>query len=184
MLNGHKLHTFGLCERPSDVSYFSRIFERPLPRLNRVKTYFFPPSKDNDLAWSELVDLQLPTDLPLRLPDLRDATLPWSSNIPTGLGELHLDYRDCDPTVEMSEDRLLGILDVSPQLERLELLELMLARDDPPRHAYTRIVQLLRLVFLEFDTPAASVACILAHINIPAVASLEIRSQIRAWEAE
>ena len=42
-LHGHKFHTLDVCGYPSDITYFSWIFERPLPRLEHVKIRFFPP---------------------------------------------------------------------------------------------------------------------------------------------
>lgn len=68
-----------------------------------------------DPAASRLpVTLQLPTDMPLRVLDLRNTTLRWSSSPFAGLKELHLDFTSCDPTVEISEDALFEILGVSP----------------------------------------------------------------------
>ena len=81
-LRGHRLHTLEFYGVPSDLAHFSWIFERPLHRLHHLKIHFFGP--DDDLPVPVPVALRLPVDLPLRILDLRNATLPWSSNFFTG----------------------------------------------------------------------------------------------------
>ena len=187
VLHGHRLHTLELCGEPSDIAHFSWIFERPLPRLDHLKIHFFPPldEDDNELPLVDPVALQLPTDLSLRVIDLRNAALPWSSNLFAGLSELHLDFRDCDIFVEISEDELLGIFDASSQLESLSLIQIKPStpiRTGQLRSVPTRVVQLPRLAFLKLDHFPAFIGYILIRIDIPAIISLEIRSQVSSSE--
>ena len=191
VLHGHRLHTLELCGDPSDLAHFSWIFERPLPRLHYLKFRFFGPlDMDEDEGEPPLpipspVALQLPMDLPLQTLDLNNATLPWSSNLFTGLRELRMDFRDCETVVEISADELLGVFDASPQLERLSLVQVwprIPVRGGEPQYAPTRIAQLPNLVFLELDNSPESIGYALVHMNIPAIDSLEIRSHVLPFE--
>ena len=188
-LHGHRLHTLELCGDPSDIAHFSWIFERPLPRLDHLKIHFFRSldEDEDDLPLQDPVALQLPTDLPLRVLDLRNATLPWSSNLFTGLSELHLDFGGCDNVVEISEDELLRILDASPHLESLSLVQVKPCppiRGGQPHFTPTRIVQLPKLASLKLGHFPEFVGYVLAHMDTPAIVSLEIRSQVSSWEVE
>lgn len=187
VLHGHRLHALELCGEPSDIVHFSWIFERPLPRLHHLKIHFFRPLDDdeNELPLPDPVALQIPTDLPLRVLDLRNATLPWSSNLFAGLSELHVDFRDCDAVVDISADELLGIFDVSPRLERLSLLRVCPRTpvgNGEPQYPPTRLVQLPNLAFLKLDNSPVFISNILIHVRIPAIDSLEIRSHVLPHE--
>jgi len=115
---------------------------------------------------SDPIAVQLPNDMPgLRVLDLRDAVLPWSSNLFTGLTELHLDYRDV--FVSLVEDELLRILETSPQLERLSLMrvgETVPTGGDKQLHP-KRITGLPALIFLKLDNDPKVVGFILAHMD-------------------
>ena len=186
VLHGYMLHTVNLCGLPSDMAHWSWIFERPLPRLHNLKIHFYPLDDRKGDSLSTPVVLQLPTDLPLRVLDIRNATLPWSSNLFTGLTELHLAFGDCGTFVEISEGELLGIL-ASPQLERLSLEDLMPkipVIDGRQEYTPTRIARLPSLTFLKLDNLPDLVGYILSHMDIPAIVSFEVRTLLSAWEAE
>ena len=189
VLRGHSLRTVDLSGFPSDMVHWSWIFERSLPRLHRLKIHFFPPEHrwTGYSSLSHPVALQLPTDLPLQVLDLFNATLPWSSNLFIGLRELYVGFKDCDAFVEISGDELLGILDASPRLERLSLVDLMtplIPAINLPQFTPTRVVQLPNLTFLRLDNFIQSIGYILAHVNIPAISFFEIRTQLAFWEIE
>lgn len=78
----------------------------------------------------------------------------------------------------MAEDELLGIFDASPQLERLSLVRVgqTILVDGNQQLPPKRIAPLPALVFLKLDSDPEVVGYILAHLDIPALASLEIRS--------
>jgi len=188
-LGGRRLRTLEFFGEPSDMVHFSWIFERPLPRLHHLKIHISRPldEEGEELPLRDPVFLQLPTDLPLRVLDLRNATLPWSSNLFTGLSGLHLDFRDCDIIVEVSEDELLGIFDASRQLESLSLVQVeprIPIRGGELELTPTRIVQLPRLAFLKLDNYPESVGYILAHMDVPAINSLEVHSRDSSQEVE
>lgn len=185
VLNGYGLHTVDITGFPPDVPHWSWIFERPLPRLNRLKIHFFPSDEDAPFMPAP-VDIQLPTDLPLRVLDLQNAKLPWSSNLFTGLTELHLDFSNCHTSTEIPEDDLLRILSASPRLERLSLVDLRptVPGMDEPQLAPTRTIRLPSLIFLKVDHLPEIVAPILSHLDTPAIASFEIHSQVSNWEVE
>ncbi|KAF9643841.1 hypothetical protein BDM02DRAFT_3122849 [Thelephora ganbajun] len=188
VLHGHRLHTLEVQGCSSDITSFSWILERPLLRLRHVKIHLFPDCKGwRDLSLSDPVILELPTDLPLRVLDLRNATLPWSSNLFSGLSELHLDFVDCDSLVEISEEDLFGILEASPRLESLSLLQLIPkipAMNDQQQHTPTRVVKFTNLTSLELDSFPMLVGYILAHVDIPVIDSLKIRGEFYLWEVE
>jgi len=188
VLRGHRFHTLDVCGYPSDITNFSWILERPLPRLEHVKIHFYPPWEEwNGFFMEDPVALQLPADLPLRVLDLSNATLPWSSSLFIGLRELHLDFTDCDSFVEISMEELLGILEASPQLENLSLLRLMPkvpVMGGQLQYTPTRIVKFANLACLDLDHFPELVGYILAHMDIPAISSLKIRAEFSPWEVE
>ena len=189
-LHGHRLRTLELSGVPSDMDHFSWIFEQPLPRLHHLKIHFLGPLYDAmdglALPVSEPVALQLPTDLAPRVLDLSNATLPWSSSLLAGLSGLHISFWDCDADVEISPDELLGILDASPRLESLSLVRVTIPfashNGGEPRYAPTRIAQLPSLTSLKLDHFSEFVGSALAHMNTPAITSLEIRSRVLPTE--
>jgi len=187
--HGHRLHTLRLYGFPSDIAHFSWITEQSLPRLRHL-TIFFSGAPDDEggeysLSESEVallsVTLQLPMDMPLRVLRLRNATLPWSSNIFTGLRELYLNVKDCPIPVEISEDELLRILGVSSQLECLSLVQVgprILVGSNVRRFTREKTVQLPSLTSLSLENSPEVVGYILAHIDIPAITSLQIQSRL------
>ena len=189
ILRGHRLHTLDVRGYPSDITNFSWIFERPLPRLEYVKIHFYPSWSEELTAFilDNPVGLQLPADLPLRVLDLCNATLPWSSYLFTELRELHLDFIECELFVEISEEELLGIFDASPRLESLSLLRLIPTYpviNNQPQHIPTRIVKFASLTSLNIDSFPSLAGYILAHMDIPAITSLRIRAEFDPWEIE
>ena len=132
------------------------------------------------------VVLQLPADLLSRVLDLENATLPWSSSHFAGLGELHLDFAECDAFVEISEEGLLGIFEASPQLESLLLLRLrpkIPIVGDHLQYTPTRIVKFASLTCLNLDSFPDLVGYILARMSVPAIDSLVIRAEFFSpWE--
>jgi hypothetical protein len=186
VLRGHRFHTLDVCGYPSDIANFSWILERPLPSLEHVKIHFYPPWEGwGGFFMENPVVLQLPTDLPLRMLNLGNAVLPWSSSLFTGLRELHLDFADCESLVEISEEELLGILGASPRLESLTLLRLMPKvpiMDYQRQYTPTRIVKFTSLASLNLDSFPELVGYILACVDIPAITSLKIRAEFSPWE--
>ena len=185
-LHGHRLHTLELSGLSSDIARFSWIFERPLPRLRHLKIHFFGRVDDDsederELPILEPVALQLPTDLTLRVLDLSNAALPWSSSVFAGLSELHLGFSDYGAVVEISADELLGILDASPRLESLSLVQVRVkipTTNGEPQYAPTRIAQLPNLASLTLDNFPEFVGYTLFHMNTPAINSLHICSHV------
>ena len=184
-LQGHRLRTLVLRGDSSDVARFSWIFKRPLPRLHHLKISFFGPLADDEdqsqLPIPDPVALQIPIDLPLQTLDLSNATLPWSSTLFAGLRELRMDFRECETVVVISADELLAVFDASPRLESLSLVQVQPTvplRNGQQQFTPTRIAQLPNLIFLKLDNSPESVCYILAHMNIPAIDALEIRSHI------
>jgi hypothetical protein len=184
-LQGHRLRRLELFGYPTDFSRFQWMFEGALPCLNHLKIHFSPrPRLSNSENVTIPIDLQLPTDMPLRILDLRNTTLPWSSKLFAGLSQLRLDLKDCDP-MHISEDELLRILEVSPQLESLSLIQVgpkIGADGDACQPAPGRILQFPRLTSLELDNSPTVVGYILAHIGIPAITSLKIRSPVSSLD--
>ena len=177
---GHRLHTLEFYGSPSRFTHFSWILERPLPRLERLKINITESIDEDEIeiSISNPVALQLPIDMPLQVLDLRNVTLPWSSHRFTGLRELHLNFRDCETIVTIPEHELFGIFDASPQLERLSLVQVgqkVPVKDgEPPK----RILQFPNLTFLKLDNSPEVVKYTLAYMDLPVVASLEIRSYL------
>ena len=128
------------------------------------------------------ITLQLPMETSLQTLRLRNAMLPWSSNIFTGLRELFLDFGDCNAPVEMSEDELFRTLDASSQLERLSLVQVgprTPVWNNGRQITHERTVQLPSLSFLRLENESPEVVgYILTHIGTPAITSLVMRSRI------
>ena len=185
-LQGHRLRRLELFGYPSDLSRFQWMFEGALPHLNHLKIHFSSrPLLSNSENIQIPITLQLPTDMPLRILDLRNTTLPWASKLFIGLSELRLDFRDCD-ALQISKDELLRILGASPELESLALIQVgpkieVAANGDAHRPTPEQIVQFPRLTSLELDNSPAVIGFILAHIGTPAVDSLQVRSPISSW---
>jgi len=187
VLRGHRFHTLDFCGYPSDVTNFLWILERPLPRLEHVRIHFSPPEERGGSFMRDPVVLHLSADLPLRVLDLCNATLPWSSYVFTGLRELHLDFTECDSFVEISEEELLGIFDASPRLESLSLLQLIpkyRVVDNQPQSTPTRIIKFASLACLDLDCFPSHVGYILAHMDTPAITSLKVHAEFDLWEIE
>ena len=188
VLHGHRLHTLKLSGVSADLTHFSWIFERPLPRLRHLEINFFGPFDDDEyeeLPIPEPVALCLPQDLQLRVLHLSNATLPWSSNIFTGLSELHMSFRGCDAVVEISADELLGIFEASPRLEDLSLAQVRIkipATKGEAQFTPTRIAKLPNLVSLKLDNLPGFVGYTLIHMDTPAISSLQIRSHVLPLE--
>ena len=181
---GNRLHTLEFTGIPSIFAHFSWILERSLPHLERLKINIAESmDEDFDSDIEHPVPTQLPVDMPLRVLDLRNIVLPWSSLRFTGLRELHLNFRDCHPTVTIPEDELFGIFDASPQLERLSLLEVghevpvIDGQSLPPR----RILKFPNLTFLKLDNDPIVVRYTLEYMDLPVITSLEIRSFV-LWD--
>ena len=173
---GRRLHTLEFYGPPSSIPRLSWIFEKPLPCLKRLK--FHVVSGLYDDVVSGPVALELPTGMTLQALDLRNVALPWSSPLFTGLSELHLDFRDV--VVPMVEDELLRIFDVSPQLERLSLVQVRQTipingdQQLPPE----RIVRLPALTYLELDNDPEVIGYLFARMEVPALISLEAHTRI------
>jgi len=189
IFHGHRLHTLELYGIPSDIAHFSWIFERSLPRLRHLTIRFSgPPSDEGDelpLPNSEAalipVTVQFPTDSPLQTLRLCNATLPWSSNLFTGLRQLYVDFEDCNAPMEITEDELFGILEASPQLEQLLLVQIgprILVWNNERQSTHERTAQLPVLTFLRLGNSPEVVGYILAHINTPAITFLRIHSRV------
>jgi len=181
---GKLLHTLEFSGTLSNFAHFSWILERSLPRLGRLKINI-TDSIDEDLEFNfqeftmpDPVVLQLPTNIPLQVLELRNATIPWSVHRFTGLRELHLNFRDCDPTVTIPEDELFGFFGASPQLERLSLVQVghEAPINDGELLPSKRILQFPNLTFLKLENDPMVVKYTLSYMDLPVITSLEIRS--------
>ncbi|KAF9777788.1 hypothetical protein BJ322DRAFT_519980 [Thelephora terrestris] len=184
-LQGGRLHTLELCGYPSHLADFLWIFERPLPRLERLEIRFIP-SPYNSTSPPQLgpVALQLPSDLPLRVLHLSGAILPWSSRLYTGLSELHLDFESCNAAVEVSKQDISRLLEASPQLESLFLRRIRLKTDEE-QYNPTQIVTFASLKSLVLAIElSASVRHLLDHLDTPAVEYLDIQADFSSWEVD
>jgi hypothetical protein len=182
---GHLLHTLEFYGGPSSFSHFSWIFEHPLPRVESLKINIVDLDEEIDDLMEPLenpVPLELPVDMPLRVLDLRNIVLSWSSyfHLFNGLRELHLSFRGCYPTVEIPEDELFGILDASPQLEHLSLLQVGCGAPvggNIPRSS-RRVLQFPNLASLRLDNSPDVIKYTLTRMDLPMISSLTIRSSI------
>lgn len=180
---GHQLHTLKFYGSPSSFSHFSWILERRLPRLEHLIINIVDSTEDPLVEpWPDPVPLELPMGISLRVLNLRNVALPWASqaHLFGGLRELHLSFKDCEPTVTIPEDELFGIFDASPQLERLSLLrvghevQVGNGRPLPPK----RVIQLRNLTSLSLDNDPIVVKYTLAYMELPVISSLHIRSLV------
>ena len=173
-----RLHTLKFTGTPDDFSYFSWILEGPLPRLSNLVIEIKSPL--DELGYLDKLDkpvpLQLPNDVPLTTLRLENVTLSCSPRHFTGLRELRLDFSDCVYVTAMPEDELLGILDASPRLERLSLVDLKV--DNIQQHPPERVVQLPSLTFLFLENGPEVVGYILARMDVPVITSLNISANI------
>ena len=190
--HGHRLHTLELYGAPSDITRFSWIFERPLPRLRHLTIRLCGPPTDEggevplpDWEVALLpVTLQLTMDAQLQTLRLRNAAPPWSSNLFTGLRELFLDFEDCNDPVEISQDELFRILEASSQLEKLSLVQIgPKIWDDERRSTHERTIQLPSLSFLRLDNSPEVIDHILSRVDIPAITLLQIHSHVFSQDA-
>jgi hypothetical protein len=117
--------------------------------LESLRIFFSPSWKEGaGFTLSDPVPLQEPSaDLHLRILDLRNAILPWSSSIFAGLTELHLDFRECDRIVEISEEYMVGVFEASPGVESLSLCQLHPKLDPERQYTPARTVTFARLYF-------------------------------------
>jgi hypothetical protein len=185
VLHGHRLHTLEVYGYPYHLPDFSWIFERPLPRLERLRIHFTPSWEEwKGFSLFDPVDLQLPTDMPLQVLDLCGAILPWSSNLFIGLRELHLDFRSCDAFVEISEEDMLGVFEASPQLESLSLYQLLSKLHPELGYTPSRVVKFASLKQLVLDSFPKLVGYMLDHMDVPVIESLKIRSEFSSDEVE
>ena len=178
---GDRLHTLEFIGAESSFTHFSWILERPLPRLERLKINVMESiNRGIDPHAPGPVFLQLPTNMPLQVLDLRNTMLPWSSCRFTGLRELHLNFRDCPTPVTFPEDELFGLFDASPQLERLSLVQV--GHEPPVIYDVSlppnRILQFPNLTFLKLENNPVVVEHTLTYMDLPVIASLEIRSLV------
>jgi hypothetical protein len=174
---GDRLRVLEFYGSPYDL--FSWIFERPLPRLERLKLHVVFGRYDLVL---DPVAVQLPANMPLRVLDLRNVTLPWQSDFFAGLRELHLDFSSVPTSV--AKEEFFGIFNASLQLERLSLLRLgpSILVDDNLKLPPNPIVRLPVLTFLKLDNDPKIVGYILACMDTPALASLETHSAGSGWD--
>ena len=179
---GQRLHTLEFVVFPFTFDYLSWILEYSLPRLERLKINLTDSIDDFPIP----VALEFPVDTPLRVLDLRNVTLSWSSQsqLFNRLRELHLNFGDCDPVVTIPEDELFGIFDASPQLERLSLVQV--GHEVPVKNGELlppkRVLHLPNLVSLKLDNDPLVVKYTLAYMGLPVIASLEIRSYVRTLQ--
>ena len=176
VLHGDRLRALEIFGSLSDLPSFFWIFGRPLPCLERLTLHIVSGLHS---FVSEPVVVQLPTNVPLRVLDLRSATVPWSSNLFAGLRELHLDFRNTP--VPIMNDEWFGILGAAKQLECLTILQSMKSATPPSsdrRFPPKPILQLPVLTFLKLQDVPGTIGYFLACTDTPALASLEIQSRI------
>ena len=178
-LQGQRLHTLEFHGTPWHLLGLSWIFEQSLPCLEYLKLHLV--SGVNDDVVLDPVAVRLPTNMLLRVLDLRNVILPWSSAHFTGLSELHLDFTDV--VVSMVEDELLRILNASPQLVRLSLVQVdhTIPTNGDQQHPLKRTVRLPALIFLKLDNDPNVVGYTLACLDTPILASLEVHSRVSDW---
>lgn len=173
-----ELHTLEFSGNPAAFDHFSWILKGPLPRLERLKIHLLPALDATDwpIPLPNPFALQLPPEIPLKVLDLHNLTRPWLPEYFAGLRGLHLQFKHCSVDVVMMEEELLGILEASPQLEDLSLVRIRVGNNQQLRPK--RIVRLPNLTSLWLANVPEVVGHILAHMDIPALASLEISAEI------
>ena len=184
---GHRLHTLEFSGSPSSFDHFSWILERPLPRVRHMKIHVTESTIEEMMEFSLpcLAALELPMDEPLQVLDLRNVTLSWSSqlNLFNGLRELHLNFEDCGSSVIIPVDELFGILDASPQLECLSLVQVR--HEVPVKNGEPlppkRVLKFPNLASLTLDNCPMVVKYTLTYMDLPVITSLQIRSFI-SWD--
>ena len=183
---GHRLHNLEFLGTPSSFSHFSWILERSLPRVRRLKLHVTDSFEDEIVfALPNPVAVELPMDMPLQVLDLRNVTLSWlsQSHLYGGLRELHLNFKECDPAVIIPEDELFGILEASPRLEQLSLVEV--GHDVPVKNGEPlrprRVLQFPNLTSLTLDNDPMVIMYTLAYMSHPVITSLSIRSFV-SWD--
>jgi len=176
---GLHLHTLEFLGLPPSFNHLSWIFKQSLPRVRHLKIHL-TDSDGGLLSPSNPMGLELPVDMPLQVLDLRNVTLSWpsQSHLFNGLCELHLDFKDCDPTVFILEDELFGILDASPRLEHLSLV--WVGHEVPEKNGQPlppkRILQLPNLASLMLDNNPMVIKYTLAYMGLPVITSLSIHT--------
>jgi hypothetical protein len=148
---------------PSPISPGSSKGHSLVSNASRYMLYLDSMAIESVISLQNPATLQLPTDMALRVLDLHNSTLPWSSNCFTGLRELHLQFWFCTADVAMLEDELLGILDASLQLERLSLARMRVRNN--PRLPPNRIVQLRNVVMASIPLVPSSITSL--QVNLP-----------------
>ena len=181
---GSRLHTLEFFGSLSRFGHFSWVLERSLPHVRHLRIHVTQSKFDGDGYHGILFDpqeqvgpLRLPMEMPLEVLDLRNIVLSWPSNHTyNGLRELHLDFRDCDPSI-FPGDELFGILDASPRLERLSLLRVGCdIVEDSETLPPSRVLRFPNLVSLTLDQDPFFVKYILEHMDLPVITSLDIRA--------
>jgi hypothetical protein len=170
-----RLHTLEFSGTPAVFSSLSWVLEGSLPHLEHLTIQILPPF-NNYLHLDGPLSLYLPTNIPLRTLDLFNIFPFWSPGRLTGLRELHLRFGFYFARLSMLEDELLGILNASPQLERLSLQRIRVG-DNPQLHP-KHVVQLPSLTSLSLENSPEVVGHILAHMDIPVISSLTIVTYI------
>ena len=181
---GHSLHTFEFLGPRSSFGHFSWILERCLHRVRHLRIHVTnrPGEGGPEFGLSDPVALELPMDMPLQVLDLLNVTPSWLSlsHLPNGLHELRLDFKDCNPAVIISEDELFGVLDASPRLEHLSLVQV--GHEVPGRNGEPlppkRTLQFPNLSSLTLDNDPMVIKYTLAYMDLPVVTSLSICSFI------
>ena len=182
---GHRLQTFKFYGSQFNIDNFSWIFERPLLRLESLTIKIIDAIEEDEISillYPVTLELPVDADMPLKVLDLRNVTIPWSSHphLFSRLRELRLSFRDCFEIVTIPEDELFGVLGASPQLEHLSLLQVgheVPVRDGrllPPK----RTLKLTNLASLCLDNDPMVVKYVLSYMDLPVIHSLEIRSLI------
>lgn len=179
---GHRLRDLDFYGPSSTFFHFSWIFEQPLPRLESLKINLVDSFEDSEVeVLPNPVPLELSVGMSLRVLDLRNVTLSWSSQSRFfgSLQELHLNFEDCERIVTIPEDELFGIFDASPQLKHLSLIkvghEVPVDRNGTPLPP-NRIIRFPNLTSLILDNDPMVVKYTLTYMELPAIDSLHINS--------
>ena len=183
---GHRLHTLEFYGSLSNLSHFSWIFQRSLPRLQNLRINIVDSIEDSEVEpVPDPVPVELPMGTSLRVLDLRNVMLSWSSqaHLFSRLRELHLSFEDCERVVAIPEDELFNIFDAAPQLEDLSLLRV--GHDVPVRDGSSfplakRTIRLPNLTSLSLANSPRVVKYTLAYMELPVIDFLSIRSPINS----